>query len=54
MPCVAANSWNAAMSAGSIAFALPPRGLRVKNWNVFASIETASFAIAKKPFATDK
>ena len=45
MPARSANSENASTSAGSMAFALPPRGLRVKNWNVFASIEAASSAI---------
>ena len=33
--------------AKPMAFALPPRGLRVKNWNVFAPSDTASWAMAR-------
>ena len=47
MPCAAAYARNDATSAGSIALAFPPRGLRVKNWNVFAPSDTASSAMAR-------
>ena len=38
----AANARYAAISASSSGFAAPPLGFRVKNWNVFAPMETAS------------
>jgi len=37
------------MSSGAMGLAAPPRGLRVKNWKVLASMETASRARAANP-----
>ncbi len=54
MPASAQMSRKAARSAGSSSFALPPRGLRVKNWKVLASIEAASRAAWANPLAMDR
>ena len=54
IPASAASSANALTSASSIAFAFPPRGFRVKNANVLASMEAAVFAIAAYPLAEER
>ena len=45
----AAKSRKAATSALSKAFAAPPRGFRVKNWNTFAPIDSAVCPMARYP-----
>ena len=47
IPFSAAKALYAAISFMSSGFAAPPRGLRVKNWNVFAPIDSASRPIAR-------
>ncbi len=44
----------AAASAGSMAFALLPRGFRVKNWNVSAPMPRAVFPMARNPSAEER
>ena len=46
-PFLSMRSIRAFASAGSMGFALPPRGLRVKNWNVFAPMDTASLPMCR-------
>ncbi len=53
-PCSAAKARKAATSSKSRALALPPRGLRVKNWKVLAPIFTASRPMARNPLALER
>ena len=52
--CSVISARSAAASVGSMAFALPPRGFRVKNANVFAPMESAVSPMARKPFDVDR
>ena len=54
MPWLAQKAWKEATSAGSMALALQPRGLRVKNWKVFAPMSTAVRAMAAYPFELER
>ena len=53
-PSAVSNARSAAASAGSMALAREPRGLRVKNWNVVAPMRRAVSPIARKPPEEDR
>ena len=53
-PRSAMISRNLRTSSGSMSFARPPLGFRVKNWNVSAPIFTASSAMCTKPLTEDR